>query len=180
MVSFASAGGRSGNVHPAYDLTITAPPLYRCAAPMQAATGVEEAFLLESVRSWAYRIRRDAITLWFACRRTDTPWVAKAIGLFVVAYALSPIDLIPDFIPVLGWLDELLLLPALIWLAVRLLPEPVLRASRADAERWIADRRQKPRSLFGAAMVVTIWLLALVLGWYLLVDYWALGGEPTR
>ena len=146
---------------------------------MPTATALEEASLLESIRGWAGRIRRDAITLWFACRRSDTPWCAKAIGLFVVAYALSPIDLIPDFIPVVGWVDELLLLPALIWLAVRLLPEPVLRAARADAERWIADRRQQPRSLVGAAMIITIWLSALALGWYLLIDYRAIGPRPT-
>ena len=65
------------------------------------------------------------MTLWFACRHPATPWAPKILCLFVVGYALSPIDLIPDFIPVLGYLDDVLLLPGLIWLAVRLLPPAV-------------------------------------------------------
>ena len=72
------------------------------------------------------------------------------MGAFVVAYALSPIDLIPDFIPILGYVDDAILLPALIWLTVRLLPEPVLRESRAKAENWLATSSAKPRSVAGA------------------------------
>lgn len=60
----------------------------------------------KTLKSWAKRIKRDGITLWFAGKNPATPWYAKALGLFVVAYALSPIDLIPDFIPVLGYLDD--------------------------------------------------------------------------
>ncbi|MEO6663932.1 MAG: YkvA family protein, partial [Rubrivivax sp.] len=81
-----------------------------------------------SIRAWARRLKRDGLTLWFAARHADTPWYAKALAMFVVGYALSPIDLIPDFIPVLGYLDDVLLLPALIWLTIRLLPLPVLAA----------------------------------------------------
>jgi uncharacterized membrane protein YkvA (DUF1232 family) len=88
--------------------------------------------LAADVRAWARRIKRDAMTLWFARSHPATPWYAKAIGAFVVAYALSPIDLIPDFIPVIGYLDEVVLLPGLIWLAVRLLPDDVLRESRQE------------------------------------------------
>ena len=77
------------------------------------------------LRTWAKKVKRDGVTLWFAGRHPQTPWFAKALGAFVVAYALSPIDLIPDFIPVLGYLDDAILLPALIWLAIRLIPAPV-------------------------------------------------------
>jgi uncharacterized membrane protein YkvA (DUF1232 family) len=70
----------------------------------------------------------------------DTPWHAKALGLLVVAYALSPIDLIPDFIPVLGYVDDILLLPTLIWLTVKLLPQSVLADCRIQADAWMAEK----------------------------------------
>lgn len=110
------------------------------------------------IRSWAKRIKRDAVTLWFAGKHPLTPWYAKALGLFVVAYALSPIDLIPDFIPVLGYLDDVLLLPALIWLAVRLLPADVLADCRAQADAWIKGEGAKPASRIGAVLIVSLWL----------------------
>jgi uncharacterized membrane protein YkvA (DUF1232 family) len=113
---------------------------------------------VDSTRAWARRIKRDALTLWFARSHPDTPWHAKVLGAFVVAYALSPIDLIPDFIPVLGYVDDALLLPALIWLALRLLPQRVLTDSRRQAEQWLAEQGVRPRSLVGAASIVLIWL----------------------
>jgi uncharacterized membrane protein YkvA (DUF1232 family) len=124
--------------------------------------------LLESLRAWARRIKRDAMTLWFALRDPRTPWLAKALGVVVVAYALSPIDLIPDFIPVLGLLDELILLPLLLWLALRQLPPEVLDDCRRQAEAWAARSAARPRSRLGAALVVMVWLaLALALLWWL-------------
>ena len=119
-----------------------------------------------SVQQWAKRIKRDGVTLWFAGKHPDTPWYAKALGLIVVAYALSPIDLVPDFIPVLGFVDDILLLPALIWLAVRLLPPAVLAACRAQADAWMAARGAKPRSTAGAVMVVVVWIAVGVAAWY--------------
>ena len=113
---------------------------------------------VDSTRAWARRIKRDALTLWFARSHPDTPWYAKVLGAFVVAYALSPIDLIPDFIPVLGYVDDALLLPALIWLTLRLLPQRVLTDSRQQAEQWLAEQGVRPRSLVGAASIVLIWL----------------------
>ncbi len=115
---------------------------------------------VEATRTWARRIKRDALTLWFARSHPATPWYAKALGAFVVAYALSPIDLIPDFIPVLGYVDDVILLPGLIWLAVRLLPQEVLTASRLKSEQWLAEHGSKPRSLAGAATIIVIWLVA--------------------
>jgi uncharacterized membrane protein YkvA (DUF1232 family) len=122
---------------------------------------------LARLRQWARRVKRDAVALWFATRHAGTPWLPKALCVFVVAYALSPIDLIPDFIPVLGFVDDALLLPGLIWLAVRLVPAPVLADCRAQADEWMATQGSKPRSTAGAVLVVCIWLLAAgALGWW--------------
>lgn len=112
-----------------------------------------------TLKTWARRVKRDGITLWFAGRHPRTPWYAKALGLFVVAYALSPIDLIPDFIPVLGYVDDVLLLPALIWLTVRLLPPDVLTACRQQADTWMQAEGAKPQSRAGAVLIVILWLL---------------------
>ena len=113
--------------------------------------------LFQSIRLWAQRLKRDALALWFARKHPDTPFAVKALCWFVVAYALSPIDLIPDFIPVLGYLDDVLLLPGLIWLALRLLPAHVIDAGRQSADAWLADHRQRPRSYWGAALIVLLW-----------------------
>lgn len=118
-----------------------------------------------SVRAWAKRIKRDGVTLWFAGKHPRTPWYAKALGVFVVAYALSPIDLIPDFIPVLGYVDDVLLLPGLIWLTIRLLPAGVLVECRGQADEWMASKGSKPTSKVGAAFIVLLWLLACWAGW---------------
>jgi uncharacterized membrane protein YkvA (DUF1232 family) len=121
--------------------------------------------ITDGIRNWARRIKRDALMLWFASRHPDTPWLPKLLCLFAVAYALSPIDLIPDFIPVIGFVDDALLLPALLWLALRLLPEKVIAQSRADAQAWMDAKRERPTSHAGAAVIVLIWLLALYAGW---------------
>ncbi len=105
------------------------------------------------------------MTLWFAARHPRTPWGAKALSVFVVAYALSPIDLIPDFIPVIGYLDDALLLPALIWLAVRMLPRDVLDDCRDKADRWIAENGRRPRSYIGAAAILALWLVLAVVAY---------------
>ncbi|MFL6696932.1 MAG: YkvA family protein [Vitreoscilla sp.] len=112
------------------------------------------------LKSWARRVKRDGVTLWFACKHPGTPWYAKALGVFVVGYALSPIDLIPDFIPVLGYLDDVLLLPGLIWLAIRLLPAKVLVECRNDADAWIETQGARPRSRVAAVVIVLLWVAA--------------------
>lgn len=111
----------------------------------------------DTLRMWAKRIKRDGVTLWFAGKHPKTPWYAKALGLFVVAYALSPIDLIPDFIPVLGYVDDVLL-PGLIWLTLQLLPPDVLTECRGHADAWMQRQGAKP-SMAGAVLVVALWLL---------------------
>ena len=120
----------------------------------------------DTLKSWARQLKRDGVTLWFAGQHPGTPWYAKALGWIVVAYALSPIDLVPDFIPVLGYLDDVLLLPGLIWLALRLLPANVLAECRSQAEDWMAARRKKPTSKAGAVLVVMVWLAVCGGAWY--------------
>ncbi len=113
--------------------------------------------IIQKIAIWAKRIKRDAVMLWFARRHVDTPLLAKVICIFTVAYALSPIDLIPDFIPVLGYLDDAILLPALIWLAVRLLPKHVIQQCRGEADSWMERNNKKPISYFGGAVILAIW-----------------------
>ncbi|HSW18823.1 MAG TPA: YkvA family protein [Ramlibacter sp.] len=113
--------------------------------------------IFDRLQAWARAVKRDAITLWFALRHPGTPWAAKLLAFFVVAYALSPIDLIPDFIPVLGYLDDVILLPGLIWLAVRMLPALVLQACRQQADEWLAREGGKPAMWAGAVLVLALW-----------------------
>ncbi|MBO4120235.1 DUF1232 domain-containing protein [Cupriavidus gilardii] len=121
--------------------------------------------MFDTLRAWAARLRRDVLTLWFACRHPATPWLTRGLCALIVAYAFSPIDLIPDFVPVLGYLDEIVLLPALIWCALRTLPAPLADSCRAQAQCWLDERRGKPRSYWGAAIVVALWLAAALLAW---------------
>jgi uncharacterized membrane protein YkvA (DUF1232 family) len=112
------------------------------------------AALAARLAAWARSIKRDVHAVYLASRDPRTPWCAKALAIGVVAYALSPIDLIPDFIPVLGQLDELVILPLGIWLVVRMIPRDVMDEHRAAA--IVAE--QMPRSTAGAVMIVLIWL----------------------
>jgi uncharacterized membrane protein YkvA (DUF1232 family) len=108
------------------------------------------------LKDWARAIRRDVHALWLAGRDPRVPWYAKAVALLIAAYALSPIDLIPDFVPVLGYLDEVILLPPAILLAVKLVPPELMAEHRAAA----AAAEGRPVSRAGAAMVVALWLVA--------------------
>ena len=116
--------------------------------------------MMRRLNEWAGVLKRDVMTLWFALRHPDTPWYARLLAFLITAYALSPIDLIPDFIPVLGVLDDLILLPAGVWLFLKLVPPTVLAESRAEAQRWFAERHDKPRSLMGLILVLLVWGLA--------------------
>ncbi|WP_353155938.1 YkvA family protein [Herminiimonas fonticola] len=119
----------------------------------------------ETIRTWARRIKRDVMVLWFARKHPDTPLLAKVICVLAVLYALSPIDLVPDFVPILGYVDDMLLLPALIWLAVRLLPPHVLAACREQANDWMGRQSRKPKSYIGAVIVVLLWCVVAYLFW---------------
>ena len=120
--------------------------------------------MIERLKAWAGRIKRDVLALWLAARDRRTPWAAKAVAAGVVAYALSPIDLIPDFIPVLGLLDDAVLLPLGILLAVRLIPGALMAEFRAAAEGV-----RRPLSRAGAVLVVGLWLAAVAAAIILLV-----------
>jgi uncharacterized membrane protein YkvA (DUF1232 family) len=120
----------------------------------------------ERLRSWARGIKREGVALWFAARDPRTPWWPKLLCALVVAYALSPIDLIPDFIPILGYLDDVLLLPALMWLAIRAVPPPLMRENRQRADEWLRQGRGKPRSLVGASVIVALWAAVAAALWY--------------
>jgi uncharacterized membrane protein YkvA (DUF1232 family) len=108
------------------------------------------------IRAWARRLKHDVIALWIAARDPRVPWHAKALAGAVAAYALSPIDLIPDFIPVLGYLDDLLIVPAGIWLVVRLIPPPLMAEFREEAAR----RSGRPASYVAASIIAAIWAAA--------------------
>jgi uncharacterized membrane protein YkvA (DUF1232 family) len=118
----------------------------------------------QRLKQWAKALRKDVLTLWFAGRHPGTPLAAKLLALGLAAYAFSPIDLIPDFIPVLGYLDEFVLLPIGIVICLKMIPDPVLAECRANADRWLAARQAKPRSWIAAAVILLLWLgLALAL-----------------
>jgi uncharacterized membrane protein YkvA (DUF1232 family) len=93
------------------------------------------------------------------------PLLPKMLALLVVGYFLSPIDLIPDFIPVLGYLDELILLPACIYLILRLVPAPVLAECRAKAGAWAAAHQPNPRSIVAAIVIMLLWMLFFAWLW---------------
>jgi uncharacterized membrane protein YkvA (DUF1232 family) len=112
-----------------------------------------------SLKVWAAKARRDVVALWIAAFDPRTPWHAKLVAGAVAAYALSPIDLIPDFIPVLGYLDDLIIVPLGILLAVRLIPETLMQEYRQEALR----RAGNPRSYAGLVVIVLIWLAVAAL-----------------
>ncbi|MDH5205513.1 MAG: DUF1232 domain-containing protein [Hylemonella sp.] len=128
--------------------------------------------ILQRLQSWAHRLKREALTLWFVCRHPGTPRLARAVAVFVVAYALSPIDLIPDFVPLLGYLDDLMLLPLLVLLVIRLTPAAVLDDCHRQAEDWVVRDEKKPRSLLGAAIIVATWLLSSWALWHWCLQPW--------
>ena len=106
---------------------------------------------------WVRSVKRDAHALYLAARDPRVPWYAKALAALVAAYALSPIDLIPDFIPVLGLLDDALLLPLGIWAAVKLIPQDVMAEHRRAAEQ----AAMKPVSSAAALAIVVLWAISL-------------------
>jgi uncharacterized membrane protein YkvA (DUF1232 family) len=112
-------------------------------------------------RSLFQNLKIEAHAAWLAARDPRCPWPARAVGLMVAAYAFSPIDLIPDFIPVLGLLDDALLIPAGLWLFRRLLPPGLIEEHRAAA----ALAAERPRSRLGLVLVLVAWALAALLTW---------------
>ena len=112
---------------------------------------------LGKLAEWASGLKRDVLALWLAARDERTPIAAKLLAGAVAAYALSPIDLIPDFIPVLGLLDDMLIVPAGIWLVLRMIPAQLMAEYRERAGK-LAERRN---SMVGLLLVLAIWFAAI-------------------
>ena len=115
-------------------------------------------------RTWTARLRalkRESLVVYYAARDPRLPWHVRLLALAIAAYALSPIDLIPDFIPVLGYLDDLVLVPLGVALVVKLTPAVVL----ADARERAAHAARRPVSVVAAVVIVLVWIAALALAW---------------
>ena len=126
----------------------------------------------QSLKLRIVELRSETLALYLAARHPETPWHAKLLVAAIVAYALSPIDLIPDFVPVLGYVDDLLLIPIGIAFAIKLIPPPVLIECRARAREAFAEG--EPRSRRAATIIVAIWLLVTALGALWAYDaFWA-------
>lgn len=123
--------------------------------------------MLEKLKAWAGLLKRDILALYLAGRDPRVPWSARLVALAAAAYALSPIDLIPDFIPVIGYLDDLLIVPLLILIAIKLIPADVLAELRDEATQRLSAR--PPVSVTGAVFVVFVWLAAATVAAYVLL-----------
>lgn len=121
----------------------------------------------ERLERWARILKRDVHALYLASRDPRVPWYAKAIGIAVAAYAVSPIDLIPDFIPVIGYLDDLIIVPLGIALVIMLIPPEIMEEHRTLAMR----ARERPASWRAASVIVTVWALAIVATVWLATRY---------
>jgi uncharacterized membrane protein YkvA (DUF1232 family) len=118
--------------------------------------------MLDRIKSWAAGLKRDVHAVYLAAHDPRVPWYAKVLAIAVAGYALSPIDFIPDFIPVVGYLDDLIIVPSGIWLVVSLIPPDVLAEYRAVASRAEA----RPSSKVAAIAIIAIWIVsAVALGW---------------
>jgi uncharacterized membrane protein YkvA (DUF1232 family) len=121
------------------------------------------------LKDWARAIKKDVVAPYIAARDPRVPWHVKAAAAAIAAYALSPIDLIPDFIPVLGYLDEVIILPIAITLVIRMIPDPLMAEFREEAQR----RSEHPTSRAAAAVIIALWIAAIVL------TLWALWPTPV-
>ena len=125
---------------------------------------------MRSFGSWKERVRalkKETFTLYLACRHPRVPWYAKVLAILVVGYALSPIDLIPDFVPVLGYLDDLVLIPLGIMLVIRMIPEEVLTECRRQSDEIVGHATHLAK--IAAAVIVAIWILtAALVAWLVL------------
>ncbi len=145
----------------------------RSVKPADERPGVKTAIqeMLEKIRAWARALKSEIAILASAVRDARTPWYAKALGIVIVAYAVSPIDLIPDFIPVLGFVDDAILLPLGLWAVRRMIPVAVMAEHRAGA----APGAKLPASRTAAAVIVTLWLLGSA---YFATWLWDAAGRP--
>jgi uncharacterized membrane protein YkvA (DUF1232 family) len=119
--------------------------------------------MLKKINAWAKRIKQQVMLLWFAYKHPECPLYVKALIGVIVIYALSPIDLIPDFIPILGYLDEAILLPILITLAFKLIPNHVIQLAQEELNKHsnTKEKSPKPKLWLGGLLVICIWILGI-------------------
>src|SRR3981189_1978041 len=124
--------------------------------------------MLSRLKIWARRLSRDGHAIYLASRDPRVPWYVKFLAIAVAGYALSPIDLIPDFIPVLGYLDDLIIVPLGIWLVIELIPEDVMHEYRAVA----GAAAPRPVGKAAAIVIVAVWISgAALLGWIAFIHW---------
>ena len=136
------------------------------ATTIAGASSEVSSAMLKTIKAKATQLKGEIVALYLAGRDPRTPWYAKAMIAAVLAYALSPIDLIPDFIPILGYLDDLVLLPIGIWLAIRMIPVEILQDCR---QRAVTAEFQLPRNWRAAVAIFFLWVTALILILYLVM-----------
>jgi uncharacterized membrane protein YkvA (DUF1232 family) len=118
-----------------------------------------EAFHILKIK--AKQLKKELKVLYIAYKKPEVPWYTKALSAIVIGYALSPIDLIPDFIPVLGYLDDLLLIPLGIFFVIKLIPKEILEECRAESEN--AFREGKPKNWIAAGVIAGLWIFVIIL-----------------
>jgi uncharacterized membrane protein YkvA (DUF1232 family) len=123
--------------------------------------------MLARLKVWAQTLRREVHAIYLAARDPRVPWYAKALAMAVAGYALSPIDLIPDFIPVLGYLDDLIIVPLGVWATISLIPPDVLAEYRA-----IASTAERPISKLAAIAIVVVWILTGAALVWIAIRWW--------
>lgn len=123
--------------------------------------------MFDKIKIWARSLKRQIFILYFACKDERVPWHAKVFTACVVAYAFSPIDLIPDFIPILGYLDDVILVPIGIMIALKMIPKSVLTDCEVKAEEMM--KKGKPKNWIVGSLIVMIWFFIII--WAIIYIY---------
>jgi uncharacterized membrane protein YkvA (DUF1232 family) len=126
--------------------------------------------MIEKIKVWAKQLKRKVFILYFAYKDNRTPWYAKLFAVCIVAYAFSPIDLVPDFIPLLGYLDDVILVPLGVALALKMMPKAVIQECTVKAEERI--KNGKPKNWLVGSLIILVWITAFL--WISLAAYWYL------
>jgi uncharacterized membrane protein YkvA (DUF1232 family) len=125
--------------------------------------------MLNKIKAWAKKIKKYVFVLYFAYKDKRVPWYAKVFTACVVAYAFSPIDLIPDFIPILGYIDDVIIVPLGIKLAIKMIPKAVITDCEETAEELM--KKGKPKNWLVGTLIIVLWLLLLIWGGNALIEY---------
>ena len=136
---------------------------------------MNENSLSQRIKQKTENLKIELLALWFAYRHPKTPWYAKVLVMLIGGYAFSPIDLIPDFIPFIGYLDDLLILPLGIYIAVRLIPKEVLDETRVKAKEWLEQKRDDPKSKAAGALIVFVWILIILVAFNYFLKAFVIG-----